>query len=444
VRAIAADHRDRGVRARVRLLEPVAVSAGALVATTPITFLLFGVMTPAALLANLPAVPIAAAAVPAVALALLLGALGWDGGAALVAAGAGLMLDGLELTARAAAAWPWAQVQIAGRVSAAAAALLAALVLLAPYRRSRVRRAGAQAAARAALALAAIAAAMGSAVLAERAVMPDGGSRLTLHFLAVGQGDAALLRTPRGHWIAVDAGPRTPGYDAGRRRVVPFLQRQGVVRLSVLVATHGDADHLGGVPAVLDAVPAELVLEPGEPLGRPLYREFLTTAARRSAKWHAARAGDSIALDGVVLRVWHPDSAWLASGAEANESSVVLTVEYGEFRALLTGDAGLPMEALRAGAIGDVTLLKVGHHGSRSATGTAWLAAVRPEVCVVSVGQNRYGHPHPAVMARLSAARCATWRTDRLGDVTVETDGRTVRLRAAGRDTTFIIIKEQP
>lgn len=149
-------------------------------------------------------------------------------------------------------------------------------------------------------------------------------------------------------------------------------------------------------------------------------------------------------MDGVVLRVWHPDDAWMASGAETNESSVVLTVEYGGFRALLTGDAGLPMEALRAGAVGDVSLLKVGHHGSRSATGAAWLAAVRPEVCVVSVGENRYGHPHPAVMARLRDARCATWRTDRAGTVVVETDGHSVRLRAGGRDTTFIVTKEPP
>jgi competence protein ComEC len=210
------------------------------------------------------------------------------------------------------------------------------------------------------------------------------------------------------------------------------------------VVTHGDADHMGGVPAVLEAVPADLALEPGEALGRPLYSEFLGSVARRVQRWHPARTGDTIALDGVVLRVWHPDSAWMAAGAETNESSVVLTVEYGGFRALLAGDAGLPMEALRADAIGDVTLLKVAHHGSRSATGPDWLAAVRPEVCIVSVGQNRYGHPHPAVMGRLEAARCAVWRTDRSGDVTVETDGRTALVRAGRRQTALTLSGASP
>jgi competence protein ComEC len=135
----------------------------------------------------------------------------------------------------------------------------------------------------------------------------------------------------------------------------------------------------------------------------------------------------------------------MAAGVDdPNENSVVLTVEYGGFRALLTGDAGLPVESLRATAIGDVAVLKVGHHGSRSATGAAWLAAVRPEVCVLSVGDNRYGHPHPAVLERLGGAGCATWRTDRTGDVRVESDGRTVRVSAGDRDTVFTVTQEQP
>src|SRR5205814_10065788 len=98
---------------------------------------------------------------------------------------------------------------------------------------------------------------------------------LTVSFLDVGQGDAAALRTPNGRWIVIDGGPRIPGSDAGRRVVVPFLRRHGATRLALVVATHGDADHLGGLPAVVEALTPELVLEPGEPLGRPLYLEFL-------------------------------------------------------------------------------------------------------------------------------------------------------------------------
>jgi len=150
-------------------------------------------------------------------------------------------------------------------------------------------------------------------------------------------------------------------------------------------------------------------------------------------------------VDGVTLRIWHPDSATIAERWEANENSVVLTVEYGAFRAVFGGDAGLPMEQRRAAAIGDVTLLKVGHHGSRSATSDGWIGALKPEVCVIEVGaRNRYGHPDPGVVARLMQAGCAVWRTDRAGDVRVATDGRSVTVHRVGGDTTFLISKELP
>jgi competence protein ComEC len=209
-----------------------------------------------------------------------------------------------------------------------------------------------------------------------------------------------------------------------------------VSRIALLVASHGDADHLGGVPALLRAFPADVVVEPGQGDGRPLYREFLAGVVRRAARWHAARAGDVFTLDGVTLRAWHPDSAWLERRAPANENSVVLTVEYGAFRAAFPGDAGLPMEDRRAAAVGRVTLLKVGHHGSRTATGDAWLGALRPALCVISVGRNDYGHPDAGVLAALERDGCAVWRTDRDGMVTVDTDGADVRLDAnRGRDT---------
>src|SRR5207247_5921855 len=88
---------------------------------------------------------------------------------------------------------------------------------------------------------------------------------LTVHFLDVGQGDAAALRTPNGRWIVIDGGPRTPERDAGRRVVVPFLRDQGVGRVAGVVATHGDADHLGGLPAVVEAFRPALVRGPGAP-----------------------------------------------------------------------------------------------------------------------------------------------------------------------------------
>jgi len=211
------------------------------------------------------------------------------------------------------------------------------------------------------------------------------------------------------------------------------LRRIGVGRLAVVIASHGDADHLGGLPAVLRVFPAELVLEPGDPLGSGLYRQWLAAVAGTGARWHRARAGEVFALDGVVLRILHPDSAWFARGLPANESGVVLQVEFGRFRALFPGDAGIPMEARFAREVGGVTLLKVAHHGSLSANGPTWIGRLAPRLCVVSVGPNRYGHPAAGVLHELARAGCTTYRTDEDGAVRVATDGRVALVAARAR-----------
>jgi competence protein ComEC len=247
---------------------------------------------------------------------------------------------------------------------------------------------------------------------------------LTVHFLDVGQGDAALLRSPAGRWVVIDGGPRTLDGDAGRRVVIPFLRRAGVSRVALVVATHGDADHLGGIPAIIAAFAPQLVLEPGEPLGRPLYLEFLATVEASGARYRAARAGDRFELDGVTLEVLSPDSALFALPLDVNDHGVVLRVTYGDVRLLFEADAGLPVEAHLAGRVGPVALLKVGHHGSRTATSDAWLSELKPREAVISVGRhNNYGHPAPEVVARLARHGIAILRTDRDGTITFTTDG---------------------
>ena len=400
-----------------------AVSLGATLATAPISALAFGTVATAAVVTNLLAVPDVAVAVPALALALGLSLVS-TGLAGLAAAAAGVALDLLGLAAARGSALPFATVSVADR----ATAVVALLGLFWLWRRvalpKRIAPYPAIARWRAATAVAVLGAA---AVWWPFVPRPGSGyspGRLEIDFLPVGQGDAALLHTPGGRWILVDGGPRVSGHDAGATIVVPFLRDVGVRRLSVVVSSHGDADHLGGLPAVLRAFPADLVLEPGEPRTSALYREWLSAVLRAGARWRPARAGDSLTLDGVVLRVLHPDSAWMAEGLPANENGVVVRVEFGAFRALFPGDAGFPMETGRAASAGPVTLLKVAHHGSRSATGAAWLAALAPRVCVVSVGVNAFGQPAAEVLQALAAAGCRTYRTDADGRIRVGTDGQ--------------------
>ncbi len=447
-RAVGALRRERSLprnRRVTALLSVAAVSGGATLATAPFSILAFGTMAPAALVSNLLAVPLAGFVVPTLALTLALAALlpAW----APVAAGAASVgLDALDGVARLAGALPLATVPFARTGLAALVLAAVAAVLLRPYPRT-----GRRAALRALRGRGAVAAALAGCAAVWWPLVPGGAAGyrpgwLALHFLAVGEGDAAAIVTPAGRWMVVDGGPRTLGFDAGASVVTPFLRRSGVQRLAVAVASHGDADHLGGMPAVVRNFEPELVLEPGQPRTSEIYRRFLAAAALAGSRWRPARAGDSLTLDGVRLRVWHPDSAWMERDLPANENSVVLTLDYGAFRAVFPGDAGLAMEGAPdiVGRMPAATLLKVAHHGSKSATGPAWLAAVAPRLCVISVGPNKYGEPDPGVVAALARAGCAVFRTDAGGTVTVETDGREVRVHAGPRDTTFILTRGEP
>jgi len=405
-----------------RLARLAAPALAATLVTAPISALAFGTVAPIGVLANLIAIPLAGVAVPGLVMALVLSWLA-SGPAHLIAAGAGLGLALLDLVARGAALVPGGHVVM---VAGWRAALVWAAVAVAAWWLWNSPRRPWLIAARVAFV---------STVFVTTTfrdvISLDDCRCLTVHFLDVGQGDAAALRTPNGRWIVIDGGPRTPERDAGRRVVVPFLRGQGVGRVAVLVATHGDADHLGGLPAVVEAFDPELVLEPGEPLGRPLYLEFLAGVEASGARWHPARAGDRVEVDGVVLEVLSPDSLWLRLPLDVNEHGVVLRVRYGAVRLLFQADAGLPVESRLVGTVGRVDLLKVGHHGSRSATSDEWLDELEPRTAVISVGRhNNYGHPAPEVLARLARHGVTVFRTDQSGTITFSTDGHGERIRS--------------
>src|SRR6267143_5376247 len=155
-----------------------------------------------------------------------------------------------------------------------------------------------------------------------------------------------------------------------------------------------------------------------EPLGRPLYLEFLAAVEGSGARWHPARAGDTITVDGVGLEVLSPDSLWMTLPLDVNEHGIVLRVTFGATRLLFQADAGLPVEGHLAGQVGRVELLKVGHHGSLTATSDAWLGELRPRAAVLSVGaRNHYGHPAPEVLGRLRRWGSEIFRTDQAGTV---------------------------
>lgn len=401
-------------------LRALAPGVAATLVTAPITAYAFGTVAPVGVLANLVAIPLAGVAIPGAMLALLASAIAPAAGA-LLARGAGTGLAVLDLVARAGDRVPFGHLVMAAGVPAALTWLAILAVCWWLWRAPGRRRPWV----RPARALF-----VGAIVVwstAFRAPSLDECRCLSVSFLDVGQGDAAALRTPAGQWIVIDGGPRAPGNDAGRRVVVPYLRRHGARGIALMVSTHADADHLGGLPAVVAAFPPRLVLEPGEPLARPLYFEFLAAVEAAGSRWRAARAGDRITVDGVEVRVLSPDDAWMHVPVDVNDHGVVVLVTYGATRIFFQADAGIPVERRLAGSVGPVDLLKVGHHGSRSASSEAWLAELAPRVAVISVGaRNRYGHPAPEVLDRLARRGIEVLRTDQRGTITFTSDGHHV------------------
>ena len=404
--------RPAGLDAGRWLADGLATSLAATLATAPIVAWHFGRVAPVGIVANLVAIPLLAAAVPALAFSLLLGAVLEDAGR-FVAGGSALLLAGLDRTATAAAAVPAGSVAVPP-----SAALLLTGAVAAGYAASRrlgAVRPGLRASVWCAVAL---------AVWLVAPLRPA-GDVVEIHVIDVGQGDAIAVRSPAGRWLLVDAGIAGEGYDAGERRVVPYLGRRGVRRLEGLVLTHPDADHIGGAAAVVRTLRPRWIGDPAAPVGKGGYLALLQAADGRGVPWVGLRDGVTMELDGLTVEFLHPP---VSGGhvADANEASVVLRLEYGEFSALLTGDASLAVEDRLVGRYGtrlEAEVLKVGHHGSLTSTGSALLEAATPEVALISAGRgNRYGHPHRVVLERLTAHGVRVHRTDREGSLVVRGD----------------------
>jgi competence protein ComEC len=406
-------------------------SVGATLATAPITAWALGTVAPIGIVLNFAAIPVAAVAVPGVVASLLLDPITRPVASAF-AAGAGVALHLLEVVAAIGAAVPYGhQVLESGT---AGAVLPWALALGAGLWCTAERNTPAEASRRAGWALATV---LWLALLGGLRTGADDARGLALHFLDVGQGDAAAIRTPGGRWILVDAGPADGRSDAGRRVVVPFLQRHGARSLALVVVSHAHADHLGGLPTVLGRLETAMIAEPGALVPDPRYESFLGGLAQGRTAWHPARAGDRFEIDSVRFTVLHPIPGWAHWGEDVNEDSLVLLIEYGDFQAVFAGDAGFPAESAMGAALRRVDLLKVGHHGSRGSTGDAWLRALSPTAAVISLGRNDYGHPAPATLERLRAHGVALHRTDREGTIRVVTDGRRMTIQSRDGTTSY-------
>jgi competence protein ComEC len=294
----------------------------------------------------------------------------------------------------------------------------------------RLRAEGASAS-RAAAAIA-VAAALWILVDPRAAVAGRGDGRLHVTFIDVGQGDAALVRFPGGSTLLVDAGglSSASAFDIGDRVVAPVIRDAGVARLDEVVLTHGDPDHIGGAPAIVHEFRPREVWE-GIPVPRFEPMNVLRAAAQAGgATWATVYRGARRVVDGVEVIARHPAIEDWERQKVRNDDSIVLELRWGDdVSVLLTGDIGKAVEREIAPLIPPARLriLKVPHHGSLTSSSAEFLAAIHPQVAVVSAGRsNHFGHPAPEVLDRYRAIGAAIFRTDQDGAVTVDTDGKTV------------------
>ena len=249
---------------------------------------------------------------------------------------------------------------------------------------------------------------------------------LEIYVLDVGQGDSIFLRSPKGKTMLVDTG------EAQYFSVIDdFLQKQGVEKLDVVVATHPHSDHIGSMYKVLDAYPVRKFYLPAVTHTTSTFEKMLSSLEAQNVTPKIAYASKSAKIawgdSSVTARILSP---FEGVDYEMNNWSIVLNVHYGETSILLTGDAEayaesvmlanlpVPEEELAA------TVLKLGHHGSSTSTSEAFLSAVSPEIAVVSVGKgNDYGHPNEETLALLEQHGITLYRTDEQGTIKIVLDG---------------------
>lgn len=236
-----------------------------------------------------------------------------------------------------------------------------------------------------------------------------------LAFLAVGQGDCVLIRHA-GVTLMVDTGPRAGSFDAGKRIVAPALRRRGVRRIDLLILTHPDADHIGGLASLKQAFDIQRILTPAGFRNHDGLRFAFQEAEISESQVSFIDGATDIKFGDVSL---HLDSRKWSLDEADNDGSMFVHLNMRGATATLSGDAGGIAEMVLAGRYDwRAQLMMAGHHGSQTSTTQAWIEEVNPETAIISCGRNNsYGHPHESVLGRLEQNNVAVLRTDRDGEL---------------------------
>lgn len=249
-------------------------------------------------------------------------------------------------------------------------------------------------------------------------VLSSREQNLTVSFLDVGQGDATLIQTPHGYNILVDGGPNNKVSDH-LNQVLPINNRE----LDLLILTHPQSDHLFGLIEVVKKFKVKKILTSNVAHTTSVFKLWKDTVSSEGLNLEFAKAGETITLsDQVTLRFNWPESNQPLEVEDLNKASVVFTLNYKDLDILMTGDADSQVQPYPG--VGEVEVLKVPHHGSKTALSEAFLKNLSPEVSVISAGQkNRHGHPREELLKQLQKVDTSIFRTDRDGTIKIVSDG---------------------
>lgn len=243
-----------------------------------------------------------------------------------------------------------------------------------------------------------------------------------VHFVDVGQGDGIWVETWEGKNMVIDGGGRRAGFDR-------YLGQNKVKTVDALVGTNPDADHIGGLIEVLKSLSVKEVWLSGQENTTITFGDYVDAIAKSGASVHKARRGDRFNLGSITVDVLHPVDTFFTG---RNNNSVVLKLQFGDISFLFAGDAEKEAEAsmIAARLPLQATVLKLGHHGSRTSTSEPFLAMVKPQIAVYQAGAgNQFGHPHPETIKALNAAGVRTLGTDVHGSIVISTDGKTFTVK---------------
>lgn len=250
---------------------------------------------------------------------------------------------------------------------------------------------------------------------------------LEINYLAVGQGDGIFIKFPNAKNMIIDTGP--PGSD-GRNveyNLVSFLNHNGIKKIDYLMISHFDADHVGGLPHLLERKKVKNILIPPFK-DKGYFHKKLETALSKNQKINLIylKEGINFEIDGCILRILNPQNNYLSD--DRNENSIVFLLNYQNKKFLFTGDLSQKGEnrIVDKYKLGKIDVLKAGHHGSKTSTGEKLLQSTLPSLAVISVGKNNFGHPAAEVLARLNKYNVNYLRTDINGLIKVSSNGEKI------------------